>query len=65
MVKEVIHRSEKKNGRYRWAALSDGSEKSLKSLYTICKILNREKDELVVIVVDDGKIDMTTVAKDV
>lgn len=61
MVKEVIHRSEKKGGKYRWAVLSDGSEKSFKSLHIITKILQRGVDELVIITVEDGHLNMEQV----
>jgi hypothetical protein len=35
MVKKLINRADKAGGKYRWAVLSDGSEKSLKSLHVV------------------------------
>jgi hypothetical protein len=55
-------RSEHPSGRLRYAVCSDGSEKSLKTIQFTSKLLDRSKgDELVVICVENTKVDAAIV----
>lgn len=51
IVKSNEDRKDKENGAFRWLVCSDGSEKSYKSLRKTIEIIDKSKDELIVIVV--------------
>jgi nucleotide-binding universal stress UspA family protein len=51
IIKDDEQRSNKENGAYRWLVCSDGSEKSYNSLRETIKIIDKSRDEIVVLVV--------------
>lgn len=51
IIKQDEKRSEKESGGFRWLVCSDGSEKSYKALRETIKLLNKDKDELIVLAI--------------
>ena len=58
VVKTSEDRNDKENGAFRWLVCSDGSEKSYNSLRKTIKIMDREKDELITLVVNLATINI-------
>jgi nucleotide-binding universal stress UspA family protein len=51
IIKDDEQRKDKENGAFRWLVCSDGSEKSYNSLRETIRIIDKSRDEIVVIVV--------------
>lgn len=61
MIKDKTIRSQKKNGKIRWAVCTDGSDKSIQAFYMIVKLIDKSKDEVVAITVQSRNINISEV----
>lgn len=59
MLKDKTLRSEKPNGKLRWAVCTDGSEKSIKAFHVLARLLDKSKDEVVAITVVNKGLDVS------
>uniref|UniRef100_A0A7S3KLE1 UspA domain-containing protein n=1 Tax=Euplotes crassus TaxID=5936 RepID=A0A7S3KLE1_EUPCR len=52
VIKTKEDRSEKENGSFRWLVCSDGSDKSYNALKETIKVMDKEVDEIIILVVN-------------
>ena len=63
IIKDRQLRSQKPDQKYRWAVCIDGSSKSMKALDFVAKLMDKSKDELVVITVETIRVDGNHIKK--
>lgn len=64
VVKAKEDRKEKENGSFRWLVCSDGSEKSFRALRETTRIMDKDVDELIVLVVNLASINIEKVEEE-
>jgi len=64
IVKSPEKRVDKESGGFRWLVCSDGSEKSYKALRETLKIISKDDDEVVILVVTLASIDAKQIQED-
>jgi nucleotide-binding universal stress UspA family protein len=64
IIKDDEQRSAKENGAYRWLVCSDGSEKSYNSLRETIRIIDKSKDEIVILVVEISNVHVKDIEKE-
>lgn len=58
IIKDKSFRSQKLGGALRWAVCTDGSEKSFQALHLLATLLDKSKDEVEAITVEDHNVDV-------
>lgn len=58
IIKDKTVRSEKPGGKLRWAVCTDGSEKSFQAFHLLATMIDKSKDEVEAITVEDHNIDI-------
>jgi hypothetical protein len=65
MIKDKTLRAQKSGGKLRWAVCTDGSEKSIKALHVLARLLDKSRDEVLALTVISKGIDGQTVGQTV
>lgn len=60
IIKDKAIRQEKPNGKLRWAVCTDGSEKSFKAFHLLASLIDKNKDEVEAITVEDHNVNIDT-----
>lgn len=57
IIKDKSLRSQKPGGKLRWAVCTDGSEKSFQAFHLLATLIDKSKDEVEAITVEDHNVD--------
>lgn len=65
MIKDKTLRTQKPGGKLRWAVCTDGSEKSMKALHVLARLLDKSRDEVVALTVLSKGLDAQVIQETV